>query len=37
VLLLRATALPDDIARQVKGGISGTEIDDTIFADYVVR
>jgi hypothetical protein len=37
VLLLCATALPDNVARQVKGGIPGTEIDGAIFADYVVE
>jgi len=37
VLLSCATALPADVADQVKGGISGTEDNGTIYADYIVE
>ena len=37
VLLLCAMALPADVAAQVKGGISGTEDNGTIYGDYIVE
>jgi Arylsulfotransferase (ASST) len=37
VLLLCATALPEEVARQVRGGIPGTEDDGRMYADYLVE
>jgi hypothetical protein len=37
VLLLCSTELPDDIASQVTGGLPGTEINGTMYADYLIE
>jgi hypothetical protein len=37
ILLLCATELPEDVARRVQGGRSGTEVNGKIWADYLVE
>ena len=37
VLLLCAAELPDDVAKKVQGGRSGTEVDAKMWADYLVE
>ncbi len=37
VLVLCLRPLPDEVARRVRGGLSGTEADGRIYADYLVE
>ena len=37
VLLLCAASMPEDVAQQVRGGLTGTETDRGMYADYLVE